>query len=144
MGNDYLSSNSYINSIVGEGTFLKGDIKTDGLIRIDGGFIGSIKSNSKVLIGKNGRAESVIVADTVVVGGIVKGNIYANDRIIILNSGVVIGNVKAPRLIVEENVLLNGRCTVSKNDVFDVDDEADSFQEKKDINSYNPSLRQVR
>lgn len=130
MKNDFFTGSHYINSIVGEGTFVTGTIVSNELLRIDGSFRGPIRSTGKVLIGKDGRVESFISAETVVVGGIVKGNIKATDRIVILTNGVVIGNIKAPRLIIEENVLFRGQCTVCRN--MNSDNESDDFPRSED------------
>ena len=66
---------SFVNSIIGEGTTLRGDFDLNGLLRIDGKFYGSVNTNGRVLVGKNGIAESTIIANTVVIGGKVKGDI---------------------------------------------------------------------
>jgi cytoskeletal protein CcmA (bactofilin family) len=104
---------TFINSIVGEGTTFKGDLNLQGLLRIDGDFTGSIKTPGKVLIGKNGRAECTINSSVVVVGGVVKGNVYASESVIALSTGMILGNVIAPQFIAEEGVLLNGKCVVN-------------------------------
>ena len=71
---------SFINSIVGEGTRFSGEVELEGLLRIDGDFSGTILTKGKVLIGKNGRAECTIRAGTVVIGGVIKGNIFAEEN----------------------------------------------------------------
>lgn len=142
MKNDFFTGNHYINSIVGEGTFVTGTIVSNELLRIDGSFRGPIQSTGKVLIGKDGRVESFITAETVVVGGIVKGNIKATDRIVILTNGVVIGNIKAPRLIIEENVLFRGQCTVCRSMSSDNNSDEPSRSEGKPLDTdherFNP------
>ena len=115
MSDHFVTDGSFINSIVGEGTEFRGDLKLNGLLRIDGDFTGSITTEGKILVGKNGRAECTIKAGTVVVGGIVRGNISSSEKVIVLSTGMVIGNINTPRLIVEEGVVLNGNCTISKN-----------------------------
>ena len=117
MSDHYAADGSFINSIVGEGTNFHGDLALSGLLRIDGDFTGSITTDGKVLIGKNGRAECTIKAGTVVVGGSVRGNILSAEKVIILSTGMVIGNISTPRLVVEEGVILNGNCTISKDAV---------------------------
>lgn len=115
---DYLDLDGvFINSLVGEGTRFDGDISLNGLLRIDGDFRGSVGAADKVLIGRNGRAECSIKAGTVVVGGILKGDIISSEKVVVLSSAMVIGNITTPRLVVEEGVILNGTCTVlgSKN-----------------------------
>ena len=105
---------SFINSIVGEGTRFSGEIDLEGLLRIDGDFSGTIRTGGKVLVGKNGRAECTIRAGTVVIGGVLKGNIFAEEKVIILSTGMIIGNIHTPRLIAEEGVILDGNCLVRK------------------------------
>ncbi|MEW5817484.1 MAG: polymer-forming cytoskeletal protein [Spirochaetota bacterium] len=116
MSDHFATDGSFINSIVGEGTKFRGELELNGLLRIDGDFSGTITTTGKVLVGKNGRAECTIKAGTVVVGGIVKGNIFSRQKVIVLSTGMIIGNVSAPRLIVEEGVVLDGSCSVSNNE----------------------------
>jgi cytoskeletal protein CcmA (bactofilin family) len=103
---------SYINSIIGEGTRFNGEFDLNGLLRVDGDFSGTVRTKGKVLIGKNGRAECTIYAGTVVIGGIVRGNIFAEEKVVILSTGIVLGNVTSPRFIVEEGVIFNGNCRI--------------------------------
>lgn len=142
MNNNFSTENSYINSIIGEGTTFKGEINISGLVRIDGDFKGSIDSSGKVLIGRNGRAECNITADTVVIGGAVKGNINAKNRIAVLSSGLVIGNLKAPRLDIEEKVICHGKISIVKEDSeffqdYTSTNKTNNYQEN--YNDYNPA-----
>ncbi len=107
-----LPDSAYINSIIGEGTRFSGEFDLNGLLRIDGDFCGTVRTKGKVLVGKNGRAECTVYAGTVVVGGIVKGNIFAEEKVVILSTGIVLGNICSPRFIVEEGVILNGICRI--------------------------------
>lgn len=116
MSDQILESDSFINSIVGEGTSFQGELHLNGLLRIDGDFSGTIRTSGKVLIGKSGRAECTIRANTVVIGGIVRGNIYAEEKVIVLSTGMMIGNIHSPRLIAEEGVILNGNCLIKQEE----------------------------
>ncbi len=112
---DYqVPEDAFINSIIGEGTRLSGEFDLNGLLRIDGDFCGTVRTKGKVLVGRNGRAECTVYAGTVVIGGVVRGNIFASERVVILSTGVVLGNIQAPRFIVEEGVLLHGTCKVER------------------------------
>ena len=102
----------YINSIIGEGTRFNGEFDLNGLLRIDGDFCGTVRTEGKVLVGKNGRAECTVYAGTVVIGGIVRGNIFANEKVVILSTGIVLGNIHSPRFIVEEGVIFNGMAKI--------------------------------
>lgn len=116
MSDHLIGDGSFINSVVGEGTAFRGELNLNGLLRIDGDFSGTIRTTGKVLIGKSGRAECTIRANTVVVGGVVRGNIYADDKVIVLSTGMMIGNIHSPRLIAEEGVILNGNCLIKQEE----------------------------
>ena len=71
--NKKIRSHDYsINSIIGEHTTFEGIFNIKGPLRIDGNFKGKINSTGRVIIGKNGRSESTIIAKTVV-GTIMSG-----------------------------------------------------------------------
>ena len=101
-----------VNSFVGPGTYVKGQIDVSGLLRIDGDFSGTVKTVGRVIIGSGGRADCTIDANTVVVGGVVRGTIYASDKVIVLESALVIGSVYAPRFICESGAIVDGALHV--------------------------------
>jgi len=103
-----------VNSIIGEGSEFKGEFNINGLLRIDGRFRGTIDTDGKVLIGQTGEAITDIKARVVVVGGAVKGNIYATERVILLSTGHIEGNIITSGLIMEDGVVFNGNCTINK------------------------------
>ncbi len=111
--NESYRDDAFINSIIGEGTRFKGEFDLNGLLRIDGDFTGSIRTKGKVLVGRNGRAECTMHAGTVVIGGVMRGEIFSTEKVIILSTGLMLGNITSPRLIVEEGVIVHGTCTIS-------------------------------
>jgi len=113
LSDSHITDDAFINSIIGEGTKFKGEFDLNGLLRIDGDFTGVIRTKGKVLVGKNGRAECTMNAGTVVVGGVVRGEITSTEKVIILSTGLVIGTITTPRLIIEEGVIFNGSCKVA-------------------------------
>lgn len=106
------SSDFTINSILGENTTLKGHFVIKGPLRIDGNFSGRIDSDGKVIIGKNGRAECVIIGKSVIVGGTVKGDIYAEEKVLVLKTGEIIGNIYSTSITMEDGVIFNGKCKI--------------------------------
>ena len=113
MSDARVTDDAFINSIIGEGTRFKGEFDLNGLLRIDGDFTGVIRTRGKVLVGQNGRAECTLHAGTVVVGGVLRGEIVSTEKVIILSTGLVLGNISTPRLIVEEGVIFNGSCRIT-------------------------------
>ena len=109
----HITDDAFINSMIGEGTRIKGELDLNGLLRIDGDFSGVIRTKGKVLVGKNGRAECTLSAGTVVIGGVFRGDIISTEKVIILSTGLVLGTITTPRLIIEEGVIFNGSCRVA-------------------------------
>lgn len=131
-----------VNSVIGEGAKFSGELELDGLVRIDGDFVGSIRRADKVLVGKSGRVKSSIKARVIIVAGSVVGDIYASEVLEILSTAFVIGNVRAPLMLVESGAVLHGLCEViptpseeNKNNnletsLYTVDWHSNSSQEK--------------
>lgn len=115
MGDNEIPDKTLLNSIIGEGTRFKGEFDLNGLLRIDGDFNGTIRTNGKVLIGSNGRVECTMYAGTVVIGGILRGDVFSTEKVTILSTGMVIGNIQSPRLVIEDGVILNGNCKIVKD-----------------------------
>ncbi|MBE7412805.1 MAG: polymer-forming cytoskeletal protein [Leptospiraceae bacterium] len=107
------TENFVVNSIIGEGASFTGEFRLSGLIRIDGNFKGLIVTDGKVLIGKTGFVDTDIKARVIVAGGEITGNIYASERVILLSTCRLRGDVVTPRLIIEEGVNFQGKCTIS-------------------------------
>ncbi len=112
--NTRVDEDNIVNSIIGSGSEFKGEFKINGLLRIDGKFQGTIDTHGKVLVGQTGDAVTDIKARVVVVGGNVSGNIYATERVILLTTGDIRGNIITPSLIMEDGVKFDGNCIINK------------------------------
>ena len=50
---------------------------------------------------------------TIVISGVVRGNINATGKIEVHRPGKLFGNVKTPSLFIEEGVIFEGNCTMA-------------------------------
>ena len=94
--------------IVGEGTTVKGDIKTLDNFRIEGFIIGNVITGSKLFLSETGRVEGDIQADTAEIRGQFKGTMNIAGRLILRAGSVVTGNIQAEELMIDEGAELNG------------------------------------
>jgi cytoskeletal protein CcmA (bactofilin family) len=96
-------------AIIGKSITIKGDLSGNEDLQIDGSVEGRIDlPNNQLTIGAEGRVKAEVHAKSVVVIGHVTGNLLAADRIQVEATGIVDGDVKAPRLVIEEGATLNG------------------------------------
>ncbi len=94
---------------IGKSITLKGDLSGNEDLVIEGHIEGRVDLPSNQLtIGANGSCSAEVHAKTVVVIGKVNGNVIATERIEIQATGLVNGDVSAPKLIVQEGAVVNG------------------------------------
>lgn len=98
---------------IGEQSVFEGRFAIRGSLRIDGTFEGQALLVDQLAIGPKGRVRAAITATSVVVEGIVVGNITASRRILLLATARVLGDLKTPELIIQDGVVLEGKCTIS-------------------------------
>jgi len=96
------------DSIIGINNSFSGEFISNGLLRIDGDFKGTIKGYGKVLVGEGGRIQGDIYAKSIRIGGKIKGNVYALERVDILATGKLIGDLYTKAFCAEEGMFLKG------------------------------------
>ncbi|MDL2229284.1 polymer-forming cytoskeletal protein [Treponema sp. OttesenSCG-928-L16] len=105
-----------INTIIGPNTMVQGDIDSAGFTRIDGSLRGSLKAKGKLVVGEKSRIKGDLSGTFLTIGGVVRGNVLASERIIILASGVVMGDIITRRIQADEGCLIHGRVTVCQSE----------------------------
>lgn len=95
-------------SIIQEGMVVRGEMKAEGDIRLDGSLEGSISSRSRVTIGATGVIKADIEADEVLVMGQVQGKITGQTRIELRKGARVEGDLCTQALVIEEGVFFQG------------------------------------
>ena len=100
---------------IGQSIVFKGELTGDEDLEIDGQVEGNVNlTNNQLTVGANGRLKAEVHAKSIVVIGHVHGNLSATERIEIQATGVVEGDIHAPRLLVQEGASLNGRIDMGK------------------------------
>lgn len=99
---------------IGQSIVFKGELTGDEDLEIDGRVEGTVDlKNHQLTIGANGNLKAEVTAKSIIVIGKVTGNLVAAERIEIQATGIVDGDVRAPRLNVQEGAVLNGRIDMS-------------------------------
>ena len=89
-------------SIIGSGMRVVGDITAEGVVKIEGTVIGTVRAGRQVLVAKGGEVEGDVITREAIIGGEVRGSIRADERVEIQASCVVHGDIAAKRLLVQE------------------------------------------
>jgi cytoskeletal protein CcmA (bactofilin family) len=96
---------------------IKGTLKFSGELTFDGKLDGDIASEGTLNLGDNAVIKGNINASSVVVRGKVTGNVIAREKIDIKAKTELFGDIKAPRLAIEEGVTFVGKTDVNPNKV---------------------------
>lgn len=102
-----------IIAFLGKGTEFKGVLNFEGTIRVDGKVEGEIISKDTLIAGDEAYLQGEITIGTLISSGRVVGNINASQKVHILTPGSVQGNIKTPKLIIEEGVTFDGKCEMA-------------------------------
>ncbi|GAB4479048.1 MAG: polymer-forming cytoskeletal protein [Anaerolineales bacterium] len=104
-----------IDSILGSGINWKGSLSGSGGLRIEGAFDGDIALRGMVVVGENGRLTcQELRANTVIIAGMVKGNITA-EKVEIRSTGRVWGDVVTVAFATEEGAFLRGQIRMEES-----------------------------
>ena len=109
------SSGDISSNIIGENSYFNGRFMINGSLRIDGRFEGKYLQADQLYIGQNGKISTNINAVSVIIEGMVIGNINASNRVLLMPTAKILGDIKTPELIIQNGVILEGRCTISND-----------------------------
>src|SRR5712691_7156524 len=96
---------------------LKGTLKFSGEMTFDGKLDGDITSDGTLNLGDNAVVKGNLNINTVVMRGKVNGNVAAKEKIDIKSKAELFGDIRAPKLVIEEGVTFVGKSEVNPNKV---------------------------
>jgi cytoskeletal protein CcmA (bactofilin family) len=101
-----------MNTIIGPDSFVKGDVDSGGFTRVDGFLRGNLHAKGRVVVGEKARQRGSISGTTVTVGGVVDGNILASERLVVLPTALILGDVTTRRIEAGEGCIIHGKVRV--------------------------------
>jgi len=108
----YNEQDSPAINLIGNGTVIKGDIKSNGDIRVDGTVIGSIHSKGKVVIGPTGVIEGEIDCVNGDSSGIIKAKVTVKELLSLKASSKLTGDITTNKLAIEPGAVFSGTCNM--------------------------------
>lgn len=118
-------SEGMINTLIGNKSKIEGTLLASEATRLDGELQGKIMSESTVIIGESGVVKGDIKAVEILVAGTVCGNLWADQRIEITETGRVSGDLFTKTLVIGEGASFKGNCNM------DVSEENLAIEDRK-------------
>lgn len=100
-------------NFLGNGTIIKGSIKSNGDFRIDGVLNGSINSKGKVVVGPSGRVEGEIVCQNADISGEIQAKIVVHELLTLKASAILKGDIFTNKLAIEPGAKFTGSCNMN-------------------------------
>jgi cytoskeletal protein CcmA (bactofilin family) len=99
---------------IGQGVTIEGRIASTQDIRIDGHVQGTIEvGQCELVLGTGADVKGAVNARSVLVGGKLEGDVIATERIQVQSTGILLGDVVSPRLVIHDGGLLRGKANIA-------------------------------
>lgn len=110
------NNESPARNIIGNGTIIKGEVESNGDIRVDGKVIGTLKSNGKVVLGQNGSIEGDMYCKHADLSGRINGKMFVEELTSLKSTSRVEGELTTKQLYIEIGAIFTGKCEMGKID----------------------------
>lgn len=130
-GNKTESNASSIN-LIGAGTVVEGDIKSNGDLRIDGTVYGNIISKARVVVGATGVIEGDVSSQNADISGTIRGKTTISELLFLKSTARMNGDIVTGKLVVEVGATFTGSCNMGPliKDIKDGDKPTEITKEK--------------
>ena len=104
-------------SILSEGTSFEGTLELPSIVRMHGALKGTLqgKAGSVIILCESAHIEGRIEADTLWVGGFVRGEITASTKVVLSCTARVIGDIQGASIEIQPGAHFDGTCRIEKS-----------------------------
>ena len=99
-------------SVIHDRLTIRGELDTDGTVRVEGRVEGPTHRVATLIVGAGGFVVGDVEAKDVVVAGQVQGNVHATGRLEIETGASVLGNIVANLMILREGATVHGQVSI--------------------------------
>src|SRR5215470_1827553 len=95
-------------TILGPTLEIQGEIEGNEDLVIQGTVHGKIVSQKNLTVDGSGKVQASVVTKNLAVSGMLVGNVEATERVEVRKEGKMIGDIKAPRVIIADGAKFKG------------------------------------
>ena len=106
-----------VHNLISQGTTIKGDIETDGDLRIDGGLIGNIITKGKLVIGDSASIEGTIKCENADISGKVVAKVTVSQLIVLKEASRFSGDIITKKISIEPGAVFSGNCQMASENL---------------------------
>ena len=117
-------------NMIGAGTIITGDIISKGDIRIDGTLKGSVNTEGKVVLGREGMIEGDVICKDADISGAIKAKITVSQLLSLKTTAKLNGDIITNKLSIEPGAAFSGSCSMGAV-IKDIKDAGKTDQKEK-------------
>ena len=102
-------------TIIGSGKRIVGDVTGAGTFTLHGECEGMLRIEGRVVLGESGKFAGAIIANEVIIGGIVEGDVKAKEKVVLLSTSRVNGDIHSPSIVIKRGARCEGDMTTEKS-----------------------------
>jgi len=114
-----------VHNLISQGTTIKGDIETNGDLRIDGNIIGNIFTKGKLVVGESASIDGTIECENADISGKITAKVKINNLVRLSETSNFSGDIVTKKISIEPGAVFSGTCQMSNSKV-----ESSNYKEK--------------
>ncbi|MCH7494623.1 MAG: polymer-forming cytoskeletal protein [Candidatus Marinimicrobia bacterium] len=123
-----------IETMIGQGTLIEGNVKGINSLLINGTITGNVSTEMTIRVGTTGIIKGNVKANSALIGGVIEGDLDAQESAVLGPKSRLMGDLKTARLKIEEGATFEGRSVMlSKN--------GDSDSDEKELDEGEPNFK---
>ena len=129
-------------TFLARGASFKGVAHFDGTVRIDGRFEGELHAKGSLVVGEQAVIKGIVTAGTLITGGKINGSITGTEKVQLLKSAVLVGDVRTPSFSMEEGAHFHGVCEMGADRWMEEEPrEGNAIENVHDLAAHREKLR---
>ena len=104
-----------LNTIIGKGSVVEGILRVQNCLRVDGKVKGQVAVTDSLVVGKDGEIDGEVRVKNIIVGGRLKGKIFASGKVVLETKSSFQGDIKTAKLVIDEGAIFDGTCSMTEN-----------------------------
>jgi cytoskeletal protein CcmA (bactofilin family) len=126
-------------TMIGPNTRVSGELSGDEDVVVDGRVEGTVRLKKQLTVGPAGEVHAEVFAKTVLIAGKVVGNVTAEEKVEIVATGSLEGNIRAAKIVIAEGAHFKGTVDMGNRDGGSPKDSREAAREARDAATVSPA-----
>lgn len=101
-----------VDTLLNNNIKIEGTVFTKGTIKLNCEVIGKVRADGNIIIEESGIINGSIESTNAIISGNIIANVLCSNKIHITNTGHLIGEIEAKRVVIDEKAIFKGSCII--------------------------------